>query len=56
MKTVFTIIPDPEFKKAPVIIRQDNPGPDTPAVIVPPDREQAKDGAPPDPAKKPRPC
>jgi hypothetical protein len=44
MRTVFTIIPDPEYKKPPVIIRQDNPGPDTPAIVVPPDREEAKDG------------
>jgi len=46
MKTVFIIIPDPEYKKPPVIIRQDNPGPDTPVIVVPPDREEAKDGGP----------
>ena len=44
MRTVFTIILDPEHKKDPVIIRQDNPGPETPAIVVPPDREEAKDG------------
>ena len=55
MKTVFTIIPDPEYKKAPAIIRQDNPGPETPAVIIPPDREESKDGGAPEPVEdKPR--
>lgn len=44
MKTVFTIIPDPEHKKDPIIIRQDNPGPETPVIIVPPDREEPNDG------------
>lgn len=44
MKTAFTIIPDPERKDGPTIIRQDNPGPDTPAIIVPPSLEEAKDG------------
>lgn len=49
MKTVFTIIPDPKMKEGPTIIRQDNPGPDTPAVVVPPSREKAKDGGTPQP-------
>lgn len=55
MKTVFTIIPDPEYKKPPVIIRQDNPGPETPVIVVPDDSEAEKDTAPPKPQEKPRP-
>lgn len=55
MKTVFTIIPDPKMKDEPVIIRQDNPGPETPVIVVPDDSEAEKDTAPPEPEKKPRP-
>jgi len=53
VKTAFTIIPDPKMIKPPVIIRQDNPGPDTPAVVVPPDPEGPKDTEPPKPEPKP---
>ncbi len=54
MKTVFTIIPDPKLKEKPVIIREDNPETET-AVIIPPDEEEPKDTAPPEPGKKPKP-
>jgi hypothetical protein len=44
MQKEIPIIPDSEYRKDPVIIRQDNPGPDTPAIVVPPNREVPKDG------------
>lgn len=50
MKIILTIIPDPAHKKPPVIVGQYDPGPDTPAVVVPPDHEAEKDTAPPKPA------
>lgn len=49
MKTIFTIIPDPKLKKETLIIRQDNPGPKTPAVVLPEEPEDEKDTAPPKP-------
>jgi hypothetical protein len=44
MQKEVPIIPYPEYRKDPVIIRQGNPGPDTPAIFVPSDREVPKDG------------
>ena len=44
MQKEIPIIPDFEYREDPVIIRQDNPGLDTPAIVVPPDREVPKDG------------
>ena len=51
MKTAFTIIPDPKQKKQPVIIRQDDVGPETPSVVVPDGQDEEKDTGP----RKPRP-